>query len=376
MCVFVCSSRPAPATPGRGSGAGGCAWALVCSRAQPLLAAVLGRVCVYVRAPLVPRHSWLGCAVWACVLGSGFGCASPLLIGVLGCVCVCACAPLAPRCSWRVGVCLRGFGFGLLSGFPGFLAWVLERVASCVRRVRFPSPSVGLPVAWGCAGVAVGGVCPPLPFGLISGGGVVACRDSALWCRSWWLTQPWVSRLGCTFVCLLFFFLRLRPSVVCVGMFWVSLLPVGRCSRFGVAGFRWVVLRCLFGGSRLRCCLAGRPLVVWVGGLVAVGLSRAPQTCFFGGGVCPFLPVPSLFWCTHWSAFGVVNRVAVGACVLVGLTPAPWVGWVMYTLGSAAPPFGLGSGSASRAVAPGGFFWLWVRGAGVFDVPPPPRCRY
>ena len=97
---------------------------------------------------------------------------------------------------------------------------------------------------------------------------------------------------------------------------------------------------------------------------------------FFGGGVCLFLPLPSLGWCTHWSAFGVVNQVAVGPCVLVGLAPAPWVGWVMCTLGSAALPIGLVSGSASWAVAPGGFVRPWVRGAGVFCVPSPPWCRY
>ena len=40
--------------------------------APPLLAGVMGWVCVCVPAPLVPRHSLLGCAVWVCVLGLGF----------------------------------------------------------------------------------------------------------------------------------------------------------------------------------------------------------------------------------------------------------------------------------------------------------------
>ena len=34
------------------------------TRAPPLLDRVLGCVCVCVRTPLVPRHSWLGSAVW------------------------------------------------------------------------------------------------------------------------------------------------------------------------------------------------------------------------------------------------------------------------------------------------------------------------
>ena len=100
-----------------------------------------------------------------------------------------------------------------------------------------------------------------------------------------------------------------------------------------------------------------------------------PVFFFISGGVCLFLPLPSLGWCTHWSAFRVVNRVAVGACVLLGLVPAPWVGWVMYTLGTVALLAGLGSGSAGWAVAPGGFVRPWVRGAGVSRVSPPPRCQ-
>ena len=89
----------------------------------------------------------------------------------------------------------------------------------------------------------------------------------------------------------------------------------------------------------------------WVGGLAAscgVGGRFAgcgpPPPFFSFGGVCLFLPLPSLGWRTHWSAFGVVFRVAVGGCVLPGRVPAPWVGRVMYTLGSAPLPAGLGSG--------------------------------
>ena len=72
VCVFVCPLRLFPATPGWG------VWCVcVCSGsgfgcAPPLLAGVLGSVCVRVPTPLVPRYSWLGCAVWLCVLGLGF----------------------------------------------------------------------------------------------------------------------------------------------------------------------------------------------------------------------------------------------------------------------------------------------------------------
>ena len=152
------------------------------------------------------------------------------------------------------------------------------------------------------------------------------------------------------------------------------LLPVG-CRRFWLGGPPVFLRGAPWVSSSVPFCWGVcPPFVVWVLGFVPVGLSRAPPP-FFWGGVCLFLPLPSMGWCTHWSAFGVVNRVAVGACVLLGLAPAPWVGWVMYTLGSVALPVGLGSGSAGWAVAPGGFGRPWFRGAGVFCVPPPPRCR-
>ena len=103
---------------------------------------------------------------------------------------------------------------------------------------------------------------------------------------------------------------------------------------------------------------------------MAVGCSLAPPPSplpffFLWGGACLFLPLPSLGWRTHWPAFSVVFRAAVGGCVLLSRGPAPWVGWAMYTLGSAPLPAGLGPGSAGWAAAPGGCVWLWVRGLGL-----------
>ena len=89
-----------------------------------------------------------------------------------------------------------------------------------------------------------------------------------------------------------------------------------------------------------------------------------PPLLFFfqGGGGCLFLPLPSLGWRTHWPAFSVVFQAAVGGCVLFGRAPAPWVGWAMYTVGSAPLLAGLGPGSAGWVAAPGGCLWLWVKG--------------
>ena len=100
VCVRVCPLRLYPATPGWGVWCGCVCLGSGFGCAPPLVAGVLGCVCVPVHAPLVPRHSWLGCVVWVCIcLGSGFGCAPPLLAGVLGCVCVRVPAQLAPRHS-------------------------------------------------------------------------------------------------------------------------------------------------------------------------------------------------------------------------------------------------------------------------------------
>ena len=113
------------------------------------------------------------------------------------------------------------------------------------------------------------------------------------------------------------------------------------------------------------------PLVVLAGGLAAVGcfgaFSPSPLPFFLGGGgACLFLPLPSLGWRTHWPAFSVVFRAAVFSCALCGRVPAPWVGWAMYTVGSAPLLAGLGPGSAGWAAAPGGWLWFWVRGLGLF----------
>ena len=146
-------------------------------------------------------------------------------------------------------------------------------------------------------------------------------------------------------------------------------LPSASCCRFWLRGPPaplWGVLSSVPSGWGVW-----PPLVVLVGGLVAVGRSRAPPPLFFFfWGVCLFLPLPSLSWRTHWLGFCGVLRFAVGGCVLPGRAPAPWVGWVMYTLGSAPLPAGLGSGSAGWAVVPGGFVWPWVS-----RVPLSLRCR-
>ena len=105
-----------PASPGWGLG-----WVClgtVCG-VVPLLPAVCGvrgwasvsaclwDVCGFVRVSLAPRRFQVRCAVWACVLGRGLGCAPPFLAGLSGCVfcaffCGVGCGVSLSRDLWSV----------------------------------------------------------------------------------------------------------------------------------------------------------------------------------------------------------------------------------------------------------------------------------
>ena len=277
----VCALRLYPATPGRGVRCG-CVClgsGFVC--APPVLGGELGCVCVCVCTRPVPRVSWLGCAVWVGVLWLRFRlCPATAGWGFWG-VCVFVCAfCLVPCPSWlgcAVCVCVLGLGFPLRPATPGwgvgvcvcscvcpactspllagwcvcvwvwlssalrfFLAWMLGRVASCLRRVRFSSPPGGAACGVGVCGSCRGwGLSPTLSFcfffRVVGGGG--------------WFSG--LSRLG--FVV---------SDAACPA--WVpSPVPFG-----------WGVCP---------------PLVVWLGGFRAVCLSHAPRPFFF-------VPLTFFFW--------------------------------------------------------------------------------
>ena len=255
--------------------------------------------------------------------------------------------------AFQVGVCCSCRGPPLLFIFRFGLRGVcvaLDQVVSCLRGVRrCPSRSW---VSWSPSRL-------PHSFGLR-------------------LCLPATALVGCLSACPGCLFLRWAAALG-----WVSPVLAGRSSGILSGGpvgaaFGTVWLEGLPAsrgvGARLRGCVSVScpppPLFFF-----SVLFVCFPPFFFLGGGVCLFLPLPSLGWCTHWSAFGVVKRVAVGACDLLSRAPDPWVSWVMYKLGPVAFPVWLRSGSASWAVVPGGFVRPWLRGGGVFRVPPPLWCR-
>ena len=191
VCVFLCALRLYPATPGWGVRRGCVCFGLGFGCAPPLLAGVFGCVCARARAPLVPRHSWLGCVVWVCVFGLGFrlrpaspgwgvgvcvcscapsACTPPLLAGVCGVgVCAWAWVSAAPRHSWLgcSGVCVFVCPLHLFPTTPGWGVW-------CVRVCLGSGLSCAPPFLAGVLGC----VCVRVPAPLVP-------RHSWLGCAPW-----------------------------------------------------------------------------------------------------------------------------------------------------------------------------------------------
>ena len=244
VCVLGLRLRLRPATPGWRVGMSVCLRARsACTRpllagvrcgcvcldsgfgcAPPLLAGVLGSVCVCLFTPPLPRHSWLGCAVWVCVLGLGLRLrpATPGW-GVGMCVCV-VCTlrlyPATPGLGVRCGCVCFGSGFGCA---PPLLAGVLGCVCVCL---------------------CVHSACtPPILAGLC---GVVVCAWAPVW------AAPRHSWLGCWGVCVFVCALRLYPASLWLGcVVWVCVLGLG--SRLRPATLGWGVGVCVCSCARSAC---------------------------------------------------------------------------------------------------------------------------
>ena len=240
VCVFVGAPRLYSATPGSGVRCG-CVclgWGSGC--ALPLLAGVLGCVCLCVRAPHVLATPGWGVRCGCVCLGLGFGCALPLLAGVFGAVFVCGRPLLVPRHSWlgcAVWVCVLGLGFRLRPATPG---WGVGVCVCLCARSACTQPLL--------AGVCAVAVCA---WALAS----AAPRHSWLGC---WRVCVFVGALclypatpgwGALWVCVLGMGFRLRPATPCwsVGGC-VSLCALSACTPpllaavcgSGVCAWAWV----------------------------------------------------------------------------------------------------------------------------------------
>ena len=376
--------------------------------APPFLAGSLGCVCGCVGAAPVPRHFWLGCAVRVWVLGlgfrlrpatpgwgvrcgcvcldSGFGCALPLLARVLGCVCARVRAPLVPRHSWlvfAVWMWVFRLGFRLRPATPGWGVGVCLLV--CVLPLYLATPRWGVRRACVCLGSGLGcappllawgvGVCvwwcgrspctPPLLAGVCGAGVGVWARVSAAPRHSWpgrWgvrvgVLAPPVPRhswLGCVaWVCVLGLGLRLRPATPGRGVWGVcALVCAFRLSPATPGWGVWCGCVCL--GSGFGCappllgCWGVRvgvraPLVprqswlgcaVWVC-MLELGLRLRPATPGWVVGVCVLVSALRL------SPPLLARVCGVGVCVWAPVWAAlrhSWLGCWGVRVGVRAPP--------------------------------------
>ena len=281
VCVLVCLFRLYPGTPGSGVRRGCvCLGSGVCC-APPFLAGVLSCVCACVRAPLVRRHSWLGCAVWVFVLGLGIQ-LHPVTPGwgVGVCVCLCACPACTPpllggMCG--VGVVLV-FGSRLQPATPGWGVWVC--VCLCAR------PACTPPLLARVCGV---GVCVSARVSAApSHAWLGCCCVRVCVCAPLVPRHSWLGRAA--WVCVFEFGFMLRPTPpgwgVGVCVWWCGRSPCTPPLLTGVCG----------AGVGVWARVTAAPRHSWLGCAMGVcvfglGFQLRRATPGWGAGVCLFVCV-------------------------------------------------------------------------------------
>ena len=148
--------------------------------AQPLLAGVLGCVCVCMPAPLVPNHSWLRCAAWVCVWARVSAAPRHSWLGCWG-VCVFVCALRLYPATPRWGVRRRCVGWVL----PGTCSCAVVRWVLCALP-GFAAPGgrcrlapVRVPWFWPAACLS-GAPCCPASSGPVALGAPVGLPDAVV----------------------------------------------------------------------------------------------------------------------------------------------------------------------------------------------------
>ena len=314
LCLLAFALRLHPATPGWGVRCG-CVWLGSGSGcAPPLLAGVSGFVSACVRAPLAPRHSWLGCAVWVCVFGLGFQlrpAAAGWGVGVFLCWCACSsCTP--PLLAGVCGLAVCPWARVLAAPRHSWLGCSAVCVPVCALRLHPATPGWGARCGCVCLGSGFG-CAPPLLAGVL---GCVCARVRAPLapCNSW---------LGCAvWVCVFWLGFWLRPTILCwgVGLF-VCLCARSACTQPLLAGVRGVGV-CVWArvSAAPRHCWLGCALWVCVLGL---GFWLRPATPDWGVGLCVCSCARSA--CTLPLLAGVRG---VGVCVWARVSAAPRHSWL------------------------------------------------
>ena len=281
LCLLLCALRLHPATPGLGVRCGCVCFGSGFGCAPPLLAGVLGCVCVLMcLLCLYPATPGWGVPRGCVCLGSGFGCAPPLLAGVLGCVYVCGLAPLVPRHSWLgcvVPTWVPWLGLRLRPATPKWAVGV--RVCLCARSACTPPLLAGVV---GCVCAVVGAL--PLPRHCWLGCAVWVCAFG-LGLRLRPASSGW-GVVVCVFVCVLPLYSAtagwgVRRWCLCWG------------SGFGCAPpFLAGVLGCVCAGVGAPPvpCHSWPGCAVWVC-VFALGSQLRPATPGWGVGVCVFVCV-------------------------------------------------------------------------------------
>ena len=205
-------------------------------------------------------------------------------------VCALLLLQAVPGSGVRCGRVCWGPGLGCAPSLPGevLLGCACGRACSPLAAALPEGP----PVAGGVRVLPLVGCAPPLPLWFLFWGFVVSVAGCpGLGSRG--LCPPIPSLLGRVVCCLCFFFQRgVCPCVLGVPSP-AGLLPSAWCCRFWLGGPPaplWGVLSSVQFGWGI-----GPPLVLLVGGVVAVGRSRAPPLfclVFPGGSACSSLCVP------------------------------------------------------------------------------------
>ena len=290
----------------------------------------------FVRISLAPRRFRFRCAVWACVLGPGLGCAPPFLAGLSGCV--------FSGC-WVSSFLGLSLALWSLTPSPFFRAGLLAFFFFCFCLSRCPSsrraavPGLVLPVLAGWSPCACLGVLSSVPSGwgvwppsVLLAGGLVAVGCFRAAPRPPHLFWGGGGRPGCSSLCLS------SAGACSVAGVWCGrslTTPGGGSCVLLPATPGWVSLPVVVGGPRhswLGSAGGGGVWCVVCGGGVLVGLWLVcgvvgPSPLLAEVPVCYSPPLLAGFRCRWWWAVPATPGWGPLAALLCGVWCVAVVCW-------------------------------------------------